>query len=332
MHIYLSIIIPFYNRERFVKSSLDSIFSQGLSLEQFEVICVDDCSPTLDNYNALNNYTYEGIKPSNLVVVRHEVNKCQGGARNTGISNAKGTWVIHLDSDDFFIKGSLSLLYEQLKTHEDLDILMYGHATKTSAKSVSHSIPQYQKIDGLSLVKKYHIPWVSWSYAFKRSFLVEKDLKFAENVRVEDGDYVYRAVMNASAIAFAPISVVYYCIQDDSVSSLPINAQRIEWNVKMAVRFKKIAEDFMIQDKEAAMVCIKISSDILLGVLPSYLGILSPNDILYLIKKYRIYEGNNIMLRFAYKCPRLFAICCLLIRPIYKQYRSLKGLPSLRLY
>ena len=318
MNPYISIIIPFYNRERFVKSALDSIYSQGLEFDKFEVVCVDDCSPTMDNYNALVDYTYIGEHPSNLHVIRHSVNKCQGGARNTGISVAKGEWIIHLDSDDYFIEGSLVELCNQLKCNEELDILMYDYTTNSSNTNLSDKFPVLCKSDGLSLVKKHSIPWVSWCYAFKRSFLMAKGLKFAENVRVEDGDYVYRAVMNASFIAFAPLQVVHYEIQEDSVSSLPKDVSRMEWITKMAVRFKKIAEDFMPIDYEAATVCLDNCENILKGLLPVYLEILPRRDIVYLLKTYNIYGESNSILRFAYNCPNIFSFFCLIFRPIFK--------------
>ncbi len=74
----LSIIIPVYNASATVCRSLDSIYSQGLDPEDFEVICVDDCS-TDNSVEVLRGYCYAGAHPGNLRVVRHLVNKRQGG-------------------------------------------------------------------------------------------------------------------------------------------------------------------------------------------------------------------------------------------------------------
>ena len=79
MNKMFSIIIPVYNGAGVVERALDTIYSQGLLQEELEVICVDDCSPTMETYEALNNYMYAGRHPENLLVVRHEVNKRQGG-------------------------------------------------------------------------------------------------------------------------------------------------------------------------------------------------------------------------------------------------------------
>lgn len=70
-----SIIIPVYNGQDIVGRALDSIYSQGLAEESFQVICVDDSSPTMETFDVLNNYKYNGTHPSNLLVLRHELNR-----------------------------------------------------------------------------------------------------------------------------------------------------------------------------------------------------------------------------------------------------------------
>lgn len=318
MNPYISIIIPFYNRERFVKRVLDSVYSQGLAIDTFEVICVDDGSPTEDNYIALNNYVYGEEHPNNLIVVRHECNKCQGGARNTGISLARGEWILHLDSDDVFMEGSLSLLYNELKLHNELDILMYDYSMANSHQNFSKNIPIGLKLDGLSFVKKYKIPWVVWCYAFKRSFILDKGLKFEENVRMEDGDYVHRAVMCSSSLTFVSVPVVFYAINDDSVMNQSMSLSRVEWNIKMGMRFKDIAENFMSIDYDAAMVCLNNHYGIYKETLSQCLKCLPYTDIVYLLSTYKVYKDAVGLLRITNKYPRLFAISFCILRPFYR--------------
>lgn len=74
-HPLLSIIIPVYNGEGFITKCIDSIYNQGLAPDEFEVICVDDCST-----DATPRVLHElaALRP-NLTVLRHNVNKRQGG-------------------------------------------------------------------------------------------------------------------------------------------------------------------------------------------------------------------------------------------------------------
>lgn len=74
-HPLLSIIIPVYNGERFITKCIDSIYGQGLVPDEFEVVCVDDCST--DNMPRML-HELAALHP-NLTVLRHNVNKRQGG-------------------------------------------------------------------------------------------------------------------------------------------------------------------------------------------------------------------------------------------------------------
>lgn len=102
-----SIIIPVYNVFKYLRDCLDSIFFQDVDSSIYEVIVVDDCSPygekeIVDIY--LNKY-------DNVRYVRHDVNKRQGGARNTGIRVAQGEYVMFLDADDCLIyQNTFSIL------------------------------------------------------------------------------------------------------------------------------------------------------------------------------------------------------------------------------
>lgn len=73
----LSIVIPVLNGSNEINICLDSIYSQGMSPEQFEVICVDDCS-TDSTVEVIEDYANR-MQPGNLKIIRHNVNKRQGG-------------------------------------------------------------------------------------------------------------------------------------------------------------------------------------------------------------------------------------------------------------
>ena len=100
----LSIIIPVYNSERFLKECLDSVLSQSFS--DFEVIVVDDGS-TDSSIQIEEEYS----KDSRFVIIRQS-NAGQGAARNRALDIAKGKYITFLDSDDAmkpdFLKETLS--------------------------------------------------------------------------------------------------------------------------------------------------------------------------------------------------------------------------------
>jgi glycosyltransferase involved in cell wall biosynthesis len=92
----LSYIIPFYNGQDTIHHCLDSILAIGLDLNELEIIIVDDCSP-ISVESVLGEYI---AKHPNIRIVRHKVNKRQGGAKNTGITLAKGKYIAFADQDD----------------------------------------------------------------------------------------------------------------------------------------------------------------------------------------------------------------------------------------
>ena len=119
--LMLSFVIPCYNVEKYIQRCLDSVFSCGLPEEQFEVICVDDCS---------SDATCEKIDQfrqgrANLFLIRHDVNKKAGGARNTGLLAAHGLYVWYVDADDEIVSGAATLLLDKCNKHS-LDTLSFN--------------------------------------------------------------------------------------------------------------------------------------------------------------------------------------------------------------
>jgi len=100
----LSIIIPCYNCVETLKEAFDSCFTQNLTLEDFEIIMVDDGSS--DTTWALIN-KLAGTK-QNVKVLFHKKNKGGGAARNTGIRESSGTFIFCLDSDNILEKNTFS--------------------------------------------------------------------------------------------------------------------------------------------------------------------------------------------------------------------------------
>lgn len=101
----VSVIVPMYNVEQYIKLCVDSILAQTFA--DFEVILVDDASP--DRCFELCNELYGGN--DKVRIIRHEKNLGLGPARNTGIKNARGKYVYFVDSDDYILPDALEKFY-----------------------------------------------------------------------------------------------------------------------------------------------------------------------------------------------------------------------------
>ena len=115
----ISIIIPVYNVEKYLRECLDSCINQTLA--DIEIICVDDCSPD-NSIKILEEYQ---AKDYRIKIFRHEKNKNLGAARNTGIQNAIGEYVWFVDSDDYIDTKACQILYDAIKEF-NVDMLCFS--------------------------------------------------------------------------------------------------------------------------------------------------------------------------------------------------------------
>jgi glycosyltransferase involved in cell wall biosynthesis len=118
----ISYILPCYNVGRFIADTLGSLYAQGMSEDDFEVICVNDCS-TDDTREVI-----EGIQAThgNLTLLNQPRNLYSGAARNRGLGVARGEYIWFIDADDLVKPGTAPFLLEQARK-DDLDILMFNY-------------------------------------------------------------------------------------------------------------------------------------------------------------------------------------------------------------
>ena len=121
--VRLSIVVPFYGVERYIRQCLQSLYLQDVPESEYEVICVNDCSP--DNCERIVLEFQQEHK--NLVLLHHEVNKKLGAARNTGLKAALGKYVWFVDSDDYIKENCFG---EILKSCEENNLQIFHWSIK----------------------------------------------------------------------------------------------------------------------------------------------------------------------------------------------------------
>ena len=120
--IKLSFILPCYNVGRFIADTLGSIYGQGMLEDEFEVICVNDCS-TDETRDVIAEIQ---AQHSNLILLDQPRNMYSGAARNRGLEVAKGEYIWFVDADDMIKPGSASYLLGQAE-RDNLDILLFNY-------------------------------------------------------------------------------------------------------------------------------------------------------------------------------------------------------------
>ena len=114
----LSIILPIYNVEAYIKVGLESIFRQGLDDDAFEVILVNDGTPD----NSIGVVDDIISQHQNIIVINQE-NQGVSIARNSGLNKSQGEYVFFMDPDDLLVDNALSVLLKKayqliLNNHE----------------------------------------------------------------------------------------------------------------------------------------------------------------------------------------------------------------------
>jgi len=115
----ISIIIPVYNVENYIRNALDSIIRQTIGLEHLEVIMVNDCS-TDNSGKIMDEYAnkYKNFKAIHLL----ENSGAAGKPRNIGIENSTGNYLMFLDPDDYYTENACEILFNRIVA-ENVDIV-----------------------------------------------------------------------------------------------------------------------------------------------------------------------------------------------------------------
>ena len=215
----ISIIIPAYNVEAFLPKCLDSIFSQ--KDVEVEVLCVDDGS-TDGTSELLQRYAAER---HNLRVFK-QPNQGMSTARNFGLREAKGEYVLFVDSDDWICEGSLAMLSACLNGE---DVVCFN-AKKYIEKTEEYKDNYLPNVDGIVrgwdyfnkarlIPSEIHFVCI-WQRAYRKAFLEENNLRFAEGIRRAEDDLFSTMVMyHAQTLKVVDDCVYVYRIRDNSITT-----------------------------------------------------------------------------------------------------------------
>lgn len=213
MALKLSFILPCYNVERYIADCLDSIYVQDMPEEEFEVICVNDCS-TDGTRSIIIDYSQ---RHSNLTLIDHENNMSVGEARNTGIRHAKGEYIWFVDTDDMIALNSARAICEIAKK-KDVDVLMFNY--EVADERIQHikkdtSFSDSDVLSGQDFVVKYFSNQFSrlaivWRCLFRTSFLRKNELEYPRMIKAEDVSFFWKVLLHAEKVGSVEDSYYLY--------------------------------------------------------------------------------------------------------------------------
>ena len=231
----ISIIIPVYNVEKYLRESLNSCVNQ--TLDDIEIICVDDCS-TDNSYKILEEYQQ---KDSRIKILRHETNKNLGAARNNGLQNATGEYIWFVDSDDYIDTKACQILYDAIQKF-DVEMLCFS-AVNFSEQGNMRYFSYPNCFQGVKINTVYH-PKTNWKtikftnlnvsacmYLTKRSII--KKFRFREGVWHEDTDFTPILLSSVNSFCYIPYTAYFYRTNLISITQKPVSQKRLEDYITM---------------------------------------------------------------------------------------------------
>jgi glycosyltransferase involved in cell wall biosynthesis len=194
----LSIIVPVYNVEKYVRACIESIFRQGLDESRFEVIIVNDGS--IDRSMEM---IADIVSQHDNVTIINQENQSLSVARNVGITAAKGEYIMMPDSDDFLIENSLApLLDKAIETKVDLvvaDFLVIDDRDMHKFSGVVQKEFSVQEKTGQQLFMEDLDPrqCYVWRTLYRKQFLLEHHISFIRGINYQDVPYTHKCYLNA---------------------------------------------------------------------------------------------------------------------------------------
>lgn len=239
----VSIIIPHYNSIKLLENLLESI----PNMNEIQVIVVDDNSTKdIDYYNQLIQKfpNWEFLKNTSE-------NKGAGAARNIGLKNAEGEWLLFADADDFFVKGFYEKINQQFATECDI-IFFTPTSMELDTKYISdrhirlcdyieNYLSQYNHESEYSLRYKFIVPW---SKLIRRSLVQENDIFFRETM--VSNDVMFSVKCGYYAKKIAAVKDIIYCVTTSKGSlTTSVNSTNLNTRLDMLIESKSFLESVL---------------------------------------------------------------------------------------
>lgn len=234
-----SVIIPLFNKEQSITTTLESVLKQSFS--EFEVVIINDGS-TDNSVSKVECFNDKRIQ------LRHQKNSGVSAARNKGIEEAKYDWIVFLDADDIWMENHLSSLKEMITKFETYSVFCTSY---TKANDIT--ILQDFNFDTIKIVEdyfkevvKYHFFWTGVVCIHKKVFQEIGDFN-TQLTRGEDLELWLRIGRSFPIIWSTHITAIY---QQDSENKATLSKENLKKSVIYYLDFKNRSEFELIYNKQ----------------------------------------------------------------------------------
>lgn len=214
--VTLSIIVPIYNTENYLRKCIDSLLHQDI--DNYEILLVNDSSPD-DSQTIINEYQ------SNYPDIIKGFTKENGGlgdTRNYAIPFASGRYIMFVDSDDYIKENCLKLLCNKMEK-EDLDILVFDFVKVYDNKLFTHE----KSMDEVSVENYILSTPNACNKLFKKNIFTQYNIEFPTKIWYEDLAIIPGLVKYTNRIGYIHEGIYFYQFRTESIMN------QIQYNPKM---------------------------------------------------------------------------------------------------
>lgn len=207
----VSVIMPVYNGEAYLKVAVDSILSQ--SMTDFELIIIDDCSTDL-TASIINSYTDERI-----IYKRNEHNMGVAKSLNKGLLLAKGEYIARMDADDISLPNRFQVQVDFMDNNQDVgvcgtDIMIFGDGVQNE---VHHFSTHH---DDLCIDLIFNTALAHPTIMIRKSILIDNEISYDPSYETAEDYKLYIDLSKVSKISCLPQILLRYRVHKSQVTKL----------------------------------------------------------------------------------------------------------------
>lgn len=254
----LSIVIPFYNVEEYIEECLVSVIEQ--ITDEVEIVLVNDGS-TDDSMSIVTRITLniENIK------IYSQNNQGVSSARNKGIENSIGKYILFIDSDDSIESGSLKCLIQVIK-NSDFDLISFemNRVVNNNVLQKEYEIPEVtegmsEEVISSFVLKNDYIPWAPFQSVYSKKFINDNGIRFdKDRIMAEDADFYFQIISKGAMMKFIDLKLVKYIVSRPGSATSTINFKKLEDQVIVFTRWR----DFFNNRTKGDSICIYLDKKI----------------------------------------------------------------------
>ncbi len=227
----ISVIIPVFNVEPYVKRCLESVLAQETPEIDIECVIVDDCGRD-NSMSVVRQIVTEYQGTIKIIIIAHESNRGIAAARNTGIANSTGDYVMFVDSDDYLKQDCFQYYISYLRQYPRVDVIV-GNVDCFNREFLFHiDVKRPWLIDNPDVLMQrmlsQQINICVWNRLVKRSILEENRILFIEGIIFEDMTWSYWVFSHITSVLLLPKVTYVYEYNPCSITNSAISAEKLD--------------------------------------------------------------------------------------------------------